>query len=58
MSLTLTGVISMLLSLILTPEETNVIMSFIEQGLLVVGIVLAYYGRYRLGDITWYGTRK
>ncbi len=48
----------MLLSLILTPEETNVVMSFIEQGLLVVGIALAYWGRYRMGDITWYGTRK
>ena len=58
MSLTITGVISMLLSFILTPEETNVVMSFIEQGLLVVGIILAYWGRYRMGDITWYGTRK
>ncbi len=48
----------MFLSLILTPEETDVIMSFIEQGLLVVGIVLAYWGRYRIGDITWYGARK
>lgn len=58
MSLTITGIISMFLSLILTPEETDVIMSFIEQGLLVVGIVLAYWGRYRIGDITWYGARK
>jgi hypothetical protein len=57
-SITITGVISMLLSLILTPEETNVVMSFIEQGLLVVGIVLTYWGRIRLGDLTWYGTRK
>lgn len=58
MSLTITGVISMLLSLILTPEETNIMMSFIEQALLVAGIILAYWGRYRIGDITWYGTRK
>lgn len=58
MSLTITGVISMLLSLILTPEETNIVMSFIEQALLVIGIGLAYWGRYRIGDITWFGTRK
>lgn len=58
MSLTITGIISMVLSLILTPEETDIVLSFIEQALLVAGIVLAYWGRYRLGDITWYGARK
>lgn len=58
MSLTITGLIGTILALILTPEETSAILSLLDQVLLVAGILLTYYGRYRVGDITWYGTRK
>ena len=51
MSKTIAGVITVLLAQFMTVEEINTIMN-------AVGIVLAYYGRYSLGDITWYGARK
>ena len=51
MSKTITGVLAILLAQFMSVEEINTIMT-------AVGIVLAYYGRYSLGDITWYGTRK
>lgn len=58
MSMTITGVLAVLLSSIVTPEETDTIISFIDQLILVAGIVAAYWGRYRQGDITWWGARK
>ena len=51
MSKTITGVLAILLAQFMSVEEINTIMT-------AIGIVLAYYGRYSLGDITWYGTRK
>jgi hypothetical protein len=28
------------------------------QGAALIGAAAAWYGRYRLGDVTWYGARK
>lgn len=58
MSLTVTGLLSALLGYLLTPEEASEVIKFIEQAVVVGSIVAAYWGRYRIGDITWYGARK
>lgn len=30
----------------------------LAQTVTALGAILAWYGRYRLGDVTWYGARK
>ena len=55
MSLTFTGIITMILSQWLPLEEVS---PFIDAVALIVTTGIAWYGRYRLGDITWYGARK
>ncbi len=58
MSVTITGLIGMILALVFSPEETDTILKFIDQAILVVGILLTYYGRIRVGDLKWWGGRK
>lgn len=58
MSLTITGVVTLILGLVLTPEETDTFLKFIDLGVTCFGILATYWGRYRIGDITWYGARK
>lgn len=58
MSVTISGLIATILALIFEPNEANEITKLIDQAMLVVGILVTYYGRYRVGDITWYGARK
>ena len=58
MSLTISGLIATLLGLIFSQTEVAVIMPWLDQTITVGGIILTYVGRYRLGDITWYGARK
>lgn len=56
-SVTITGLIATILSLVFTPDEANAIMSLVDQSILVFGIAMTYWGRYRQGDITWYGKK-
>lgn len=55
MSLTITGVLGIILSQIL---EANVATELAGDIVLVVSIVAAWYGRFRLGDVTIFGLRK
>lgn len=56
--MTISGVIATLLSLLFTPDEANEFVKLFDQLVLVYGIVATYWGRYRIGDITWFGARK
>lgn len=51
MSVTITGLALAILSQFIPMEEAQTIAS-------ALGIIIAWYGRYRIGDITWFGTRK
>lgn len=51
MSLTITGLIVAICSQFVPAEEVQVVME-------AVGIIIAWYGRYRLGDLTLFGSRK
>ena len=56
-SLTISGIVVFVLAQVFTPDEANQI---VQAGFMVanvVGILMAYYGRYRQGDITWYGKK-
>lgn len=57
MSVTLSGLLVTILSLVFTPEEANTFIEFIDKFILVIGILLTYWGRYRQGDLTWYGKK-
>lgn len=54
-SVTLIGVLTVLLSNFISPEIAGELASDI---VLVIGIIVAWYGRWRQGDITWYGMKK
>jgi len=55
MSLTITGIITMLLSQVLPLEEVG---PFVDSAALLITTGIIWYGRYRAGDITWYGGRR
>lgn len=55
MSVTITGLIIFLLAKVIPVEQAS---QFVDTAIQLIGIALAYYGRIRLGDLTWYGTRK
>lgn len=55
MSLTIGGIITMLLSQILPLEE---VAPFVDAVVLIGTTAMIWWGRYRLGDITWWGGRK
>ena len=41
-----------------TPIAEGKVESFVEVALLLAGLLIAWYGRYRHGDITWWGRKK
>lgn len=51
MSLTITGLIIAVLSQFIPVEEAQTIVE-------AIGIIVAFVGRVRIGDLTWYGIRK
>lgn len=56
MSLTITGVLTLFITQILGDSVTNAeVANFLEVGGLLVGAAVAYYGRFRHGDLTWWG---
>jgi len=56
-SLTITGIAVFVLAQVFTPEEANQLVDAGFALLNAVGILMAYFGRYRQGDITWYGRK-
>jgi gamma-glutamyl-gamma-aminobutyrate hydrolase PuuD len=57
-SVTMSGLIATILGLVFTPDESSEILKLVDQLLIVGGIAATYYGRYRQGDITWFGTKN
>jgi hypothetical protein len=55
MSLTITGIITMLLSQWMPLEEVG---PFVDSAALIITTIVIWYGRYRQGDITWWGAKK
>lgn len=55
MSLTITGLLTTVLAIWFPIEEVS---KLLDASLTIAGILLAWYGRIRIGDITWYGVRK
>lgn len=51
MSLTITGLIVLIVSQFVPAEEVQTVIE-------AIGIIIAWYGRIRLADITWFGSRK
>lgn len=50
-SMTISGIVMLLAAQFVPVDELEVVME-------AVGIILAWYGRYRVGDITLLGIRK
>jgi len=44
--------------LLITGDEAQVIVNGIAAILTLVGILISFYGRWRKGDLTAFGTRK
>ena len=38
--------------------EEGQVTEIVQAGLIVVGFLATLYGRFRHGDLTWFGTRK
>ncbi len=55
MSLTITGLLVFLLAKIIPIEQAS---AFVDTAIQLIGIAIAYYARYRVGDITIFGLRK
>ena len=51
MSLTISGLIIVILSQFIPAEEAQTIAT-------AIGLLFSYWGRIRVGDLTWYGARK
>jgi hypothetical protein len=62
MSLTLTGLVVALIGFIFQQGGVDVapekIQTTIEVVMQAVGLITAYIGRFRQGDIKWYGVKK
>ena len=62
MSLTITGIVAMLLGKFMemsnVPVGNEEITSFISTGVQIIGAAVAWYGRFRIGDINIFGLRK
>lgn len=54
-SITITGLLTTILGIWFPIEEVS---KFLDAAVSIVGLVLIWWGRIRLGDLTWYGTRK
>jgi hydrogenase/urease accessory protein HupE len=63
-SMTIAGILAMVLGAIAKqlnrqlPASEQDIANAITTVIQVLGLLLAYIGRVRQGDITWYGARK
>lgn len=55
MSLTITGLITLVLSQFLPLEEVS---PFVDSAALIITTLVIWYGRYRQGDINWFGGKK
>lgn len=51
MSLTITGLLVVILSQFVPIEEAETVIG-------AIGIIISWFGRFRLGDLTLLGTRK
>ena len=49
-SLTISGLVVLVLSQFVPAEEAETVLE-------AVGILVAWYGRFRVGDISWYGKK-
>lgn len=59
MSLTITGILTIILSQIMGDVvSVEDLETFINVSGLVIGAGVAWYGRWRHGDITIFGTKK
>lgn len=62
MSVTITGLIVTILSAIVVQSNIDIpqenLNSFVETFGILIGIVIAWYGRFRQGDISIFGTRR
>ena len=60
-SLTISGLVIITLSYFIEPSEAdtvvNGVVAAVDALAPVVGIALTYWGRYRQGNITWYGKK-
>ena len=56
MSLTITGLLALVLGFII--DDVGVAGELAADIVTVAGLLMTWYGRLRLGDITWYGARK
>ena len=56
-SMTITGIAILVLSQVFTADEANTLVNFALSAMEVGGILLAYWGRYRQGDITFWGKK-
>lgn len=61
MSLTISGLFAMAIVSILKATghdiDTNILNTTLDTDLQILAAVVAYIGRYRHGDITWYGAK-
>ena len=55
MSVTIIGLLTIILSNYFPSTDVT---AFIQAGGTLVGLLISWYGRYRQGDITWYGIKK
>jgi hypothetical protein len=59
MSLTITGVLTMILTRIVGDAlPAHDVAAFINVAGFLIGAAVAYYGRFRQGDIEWWGVKK
>ena len=56
-SITISGAAIVVLSMVFSPEEASALVAAVVGVVKAVGILMVYYGRYRQGDITWYGRK-
>lgn len=54
-SLTIIGLLAVILSQVFDAQIAN---DLAADLVTLVGILVAWYGRWRKGDLTWYGARK
>jgi len=61
-SVTIVGILVMFLSNIMDSLDLPIVqddlVATVNTLILLVGGLVAWYGRWRKGDITWYGKRK
>lgn len=56
-SLTISGAAVVVLSMIFSPEEASALVAAAVGVVKAAGILMIYWGRYRQGDINWYGKK-